>query len=260
MFFVKKNKNVFFLLGLCLFTTGLHAILSNEARSKGFIYLDEVDPTIRISPRYASSENFVGTSVDGYTIQDHIVLTKVAADALKQVQDAVKKDGYSLVVYDAYRPQRAVDHFMRWSKDTRDQAKKTQYYPSVNKADVFELGYVAERSGHSRGSTVDLTLIKDNDSLHDLVVKARKLENGETIEFLDDGTIDMGASFDLFDEASWYESKQIDPTCKAMRAYLRIMMKKHGFRSSEQEWWHFTLNNEPYPAGQDSSYFNFPIE
>lgn len=113
MFFVKKNKNVFFLLGLCLFTPGLHAVLSNEARSKGFIYLDEVDPTIRISSRYASSENFVGAPVDGYTIQDHIVLTKMAANALKQAQAAVKKDGYSLVVYDAYRPQAAVDHFMR---------------------------------------------------------------------------------------------------------------------------------------------------
>jgi D-alanyl-D-alanine dipeptidase len=259
MFFVKKIKNVFFLLGLCLFTTGLHAALSNEARSKGFVYLDEVDPTIIISPRYASSENFVGAPVDGYTIQDHIVLTKVAAEALKQVQTAVKKDGYSLVVYDAYRPQRAVDHFMRWSKDINAQEKKSQYYPYVNKADVFELGYVAERSGHSRGSTVDLTLIKEKDSLHLIEIKARKLENG-AIEFLDDGTIDMGASFDLFDEASWYESKQIDATCKTMRAYLRTMMKKHGFRSSEQEWWHFTLNNEPYPAGQDSSYFKFPIE
>lgn len=103
-------------------------------------------------------------------------------------------------------------------------------------------------------------MIKDNDVLHTIEVKVRRLENGTTIEFLDDGTVDMGASFDLFDEASWYENKQMDSTGKAMRAYLRTVMKKHGFRSSEQEWWHFTLNNEPYPAGQDSSYFDFVIE
>lgn len=260
MYCVKKFQNIFFLVGFCLFTTGLHAVLSNEARSKGFVYLDEVDPTIRISPRYASSENFVGAPVDGYTIQARIVLTKIAAQALKRVQEAVKKDDYCLVVYDAYRPQRAVDHFMRWSKDTRDQAKKSQYYPCVNKADVFELGYVAERSGHSRGSTVDLTLIKATGALHEIEVKARKLENGEIIEFLDDGTVDMGSSFDLFDEASNYASDKIDQACTKMRTYLRTVMKNNGFRSSEQEWWHFTLNNEPYPAGQESSYFNFPIE
>lgn len=252
--------SVFVLLSSCFLITALYAVLPEEARSKGFIYLGEVDQTILISPRYASRENFVGAPVDGYTRNDRIVLTKVAAEALKKAQEEFKHNGYSLVVYDAYRPQRAVDHFMRWSRDSKAQEKKSQYYPAVNKADVFELGYVAEKSGHSRGSTVDLTLIKKDDALHDIVVKARTLENGESIDFLDDGTVDMGTSFDLFDTASNYTSDKIDQTCKNMRTYLRTVMKKHGFRSCEQEWWHFTLNNEPYPAGQESSYFTFPIE
>lgn len=256
----KNRVAIFLLLSSCFLITALNAELSKEARSKGFVYLDEVDSTILISPRYATSENFVGAPVDGYTRKDRIVLTKVAAEALKKVQAALASNGYSLVVYDAYRPQRAVDHFMRWSTDSKAQEKKSQYYPYVNKADVFALGYVAERSGHSRGSTVDVTLIKKSDALHAILVKARTLENGEIIEFLDDGTVDMGTSFDLFDTASNYESDKIDQTSNMMRTYLRTVMKKYGFKSSEQEWWHFTLNNEPYPVGQDSSYFNFPIE
>jgi len=260
MCFVKKFQNIFFLVVIGLVFSGLHAVLSDEARSKGFVYLDEVNPTIRISPRYASSENFVGIPIDGYTIQDHIVLTQQVAEALKCVQADVKKDGYCLVVYDAYRPQCAVDHFMRWSKDTRDQAKKSQYYPQVNKAEVFELGYVAEKSGHSRGSTVDVTLIEENKRLHSVVEKDCLLLDGFTIKVLDDGTVAMGSSFDLFDEASNYASDKIEQACKKMRAYLRTVMKNNGFKSCEQEWWHFTLNNELYPAGQESSYFNFLVE
>ena len=118
--------------------------LSELARSKGFVYLQEVDPTIRTSVRYYTKENFVGAPVDGYK-SSTIIMTKQAAEALKKVQAAVQKDGYSLVVYDAYRPQRAVDHFMRWSKDVTDQTKKAAYYPRVDKADIVKQRYVVSR-------------------------------------------------------------------------------------------------------------------
>lgn len=188
-----------------LFTTCF--ALSEEARSKGFVYLSEIDPTILISPRYYTSENFVGCRVDGYK-KPVIIMTKQAAEALKQVQQEVVSEGYCLVVYDAYRPQKAVDHFIRWSREISDQAKKSHYYPRVDKAKVFELGYVAERSGHSRGSTVDLSLIKIEDVLHPIQVKNRTLRDGFIIDFLDDGTVDMGSSFDLFDTASHHEKNQ----------------------------------------------------
>ena len=242
---------------LASFTIGI--CLSPEAREKGFVYLHEIDPTIQVSMRYATHENFVGKPVDGY--KKHVlILTQQAAHALKAVQEAVKKDGYSLVIYDAYRPQDAVNHFMRWSKNVDDQSKKLSYYPRVNKADVFILGYVAARSGHSRGSTVDLTLIKDGLQVHDVKVTKRALIDGYTIPFLDDGTVDMGSSFDLFDKASHYENDVMPEKYQKLRTYLKEVMEQHGFKNYSQEWWHFNLKNEPYRADQDSSYFNFSVE
>lgn len=232
--------------------------LPPEARAKNFVYLHEVDPTILISPRYCSCENFVGKQVDGYQ-KSTVVLTRQAAEALKKVQEDVKKDGYSLVVYDAYRPQCAVNHFMQWADAVADQQKKPEYYPRIDKSRVFELGYVAKKSGHSRGSTVDLTLIKLGDSLHEVTCKERVLKDGFKIIYLDDGTIDMGSSFDLFDEASHYENNVIQDCYKPLRTYLRMVMEKHGFTGITEEWWHFTLKNEPYPKNLESSYFNFVV-
>ncbi|EKD23410.1 MAG: hypothetical protein ACD_82C00057G0001, partial [uncultured bacterium] len=167
------------------------------------------------------------------------------------MQQEVKKDGYCLVVYDAYRPQMAVDHFVRWSKDVENQKKKNQYYPRVNKADAFELGYIARRSGHSRGATVDVTIIKDGQKLHRIIEKKRKLLDGFEIKFLDDGTVDMGSSFDLFDIASHFENSLIEEEYKKNRIYLRNVMEKFGFEPYSKEWWHFTFKPEPYPAGID---------
>lgn len=259
MNFITLKKSVFLVAFLCITSFELQAELSPEARAKGFVYLHEVDPTIQVSLRYLTSENFVGKSVDGYK-KPVVVMTKQAALALKKVQEEVEKDGYSLVVYDAYRPQQAVDHFVRWGKDTKNQSKKAEYYPRINKAQVFELGYVAAKSGHSRGSTVDLTLIKKTQQLHDLSVKERTLEDGFVIKILDDGTVDMGSSFDLFDVASHTENDLIADEYKPLRAYLKEVMARHGFKNLADEWWHYTLLNEPYPADQESSYFNFPIE
>lgn len=255
MIFYKFKKLLLFLMlyvGHCI-------ALSDEARAKGFVYLHEIDPTILVSLRYYSNENFVGSHVDGYK-KSVVIMTRQAAEALKKVQDEVIKDGYCLVVYDAYRPQRAVNHFMRWSEDVLNQAKKSHYYPRVNKADVFELGYVAKRSGHSRGSTVDLTIIEIGHELHDIIEKNRTLLDGYSIKYLDDGTVDMGSSFDLFDIASHFENNVVEEKYKALRTYLKAVMEKHGFNNYAEEWWHFTLKNEPFPKYRDDSYFNFPIE
>ncbi|HSW73567.1 MAG TPA: M15 family metallopeptidase, partial [Candidatus Limnocylindria bacterium] len=188
-------------------------------------------------------------------------------EALKKVQEEVNKDGYCLVVYDAYRPNRAVKHFKEWSLNTKDQSKKAQYYPYIDKARVFELDYVAEPrtagkggSGHSRGSTIDLTLIKNGQKVHQIQEKTRTLLDGSIILYLDDGTVNMGSSFDYFGEASHHENNVIEASYKTMRTYLKNVMIKHGFQPYAEEWWHYTLKNEPYPAGKDTSYFNFPVE
>lgn len=257
--FVKQRKYslLFSLAHLIAFASCI--ALCPEARSKGFVYLHEIDPTILISVRYHSNENFMGALVDGYK-KSVVVMTKQAAEALKKVQAELKKDEYSLVVYDAYRPQQAVNHFVRWSEAVNDQVKKSHYYPRVNKADVFELGYVAKRSGHSRGSTIDLTIIKDGQQLHKVEEKERMLLDGYTIKILDDGTVDMGSSFDLFDTASHFENNLIAEEFKKLRTYLKNLMEKHGFKNYAEEWWHFTLKDEPFPANKDESYFNFEIE
>lgn len=255
---MKKSLLLLMILGCFIKFPSCHA-LSQEARSKGFVYLGEVDPTIIVSLRYCSDENFVGSKVNGYK-KPVVILTNQAAQALKNVQSEVKKDGYSLVIYDAYRPQEAVNHFMEWSEDINDQSKKEAYYPRVDKDKVFNLGYVARKSGHSRGSTVDLTIIKDGQEVCDIKTKDRKLLDGYTIKFLDDGTIDMGSSFDLFDTASHFENNLIKEKFKKLRTYLKTVMEKHGFKNYSNEWWHFTLKDEPFPASEDSSYFNFPIE
>jgi D-alanyl-D-alanine dipeptidase len=253
------NRLFLFLVSAWLSGHNCYA-LSEGARAKGFVFLHEVDPSIMLSLRYTTNENFVGTPVDGYKRSDVAVMTKQTAEALKKVQEEVAKDGYSLVVYDAYRPQKAVGHFIRWGKDVASQTKKTDYYPRIDKDTVFELGYVLKRSGHSRGSTVDLTLIKLGNQLHEVQTSKRMLFDGFTINFLDDGTVDMGSSFDLFDLASHYENNLIADEYKTRRGYLKEKMTKHGFKPLADEWWHFTLQNEPYPATQDSSYFDFDIE
>ncbi|TNV76090.1 hypothetical protein FGO68_gene10290 [Halteria grandinella] len=221
----------------------------------GFVLLSDVDPSIIQSVRYASSQNFMGRPMDGYNCPQ-IVLTKQAADALVKVQASLKEQGYGLVVYDGYRPQPTVDSFVEWSFDDSDLAAKAWYYPTLvgSKVKLFEEGYIAKRSGHTRGSTVDLTIIKLGDTVHDIVVSKRMLSNGDEISFLDDGTVDMGSSFDLFHPASNQDSPLIkDQIYIANRDTLRQAMKRSGFKEYAGEWWHFTLADEPYPV----TYFDF---
>lgn len=220
-----------------------------------FVFLEEIDPTIIQSVRYSSNENFLGRVPEGYGIKK-IISTKSAALRLKQVNDELKRMGYTLVVYDAYRPQRAVDDFVKWSQDLKDQKKKDYYYPYVNKENAFDLGYIARKSGHTRGSTFDLTIIENNKQLHEVVASKRSLSDGRSITFLDDGTVDMGSSFDLFDEASHHNTSLVSKNALQMRNMLKDVMTKHGFKAYVKEWWHYTLKSEPYP----DTYFDFVIE
>ncbi|MBA3814898.1 MAG: M15 family metallopeptidase [Alphaproteobacteria bacterium] len=227
-----------------------HAILH-----PGFVYLDEIDSTIRQSLRYFSNDNFTGRPMVGYN-SSRIILTKETANALAKAQALFKKDGYSIVVYDAYRPQTTVDSLGEWSKDPNDQKMKAWFYPRVDKEKVFELGYVAEKSGHSRGSTVDLSLILLETPLRKINPLPRQLQDGYEILLLDDGTMDMGSSFDLFDKASHYKNNLISEVHQKHRTYLKEIMESCGFAPYAEEWWHFTLKDEPFP----DTYFDFPIK
>lgn len=190
-------------------------------------------PSVTIEMRYFGNENFVGRPIDGY-LAPKCLLTKEAAASLARAQQELMTFGLSLKVYDCYRPQPAVDHFMRWTRDADDVSKKSEYYPSVVKSRLVPEGYIAERSGHSRGSTVDLTLI-------DLSTREE---------------LPMGTPWDFFDPLSNTENKEIDIEERRNRLLLRSVLSQHGFDNYWAEWWHFTLRNEPLP----DSYLSIPVE
>jgi D-alanyl-D-alanine dipeptidase len=198
---------------------------------EGFVYVDDVIPNIELDIRYSTDNNFVGEKIDGY-VAPLAILTTQAANALKQASIQIAKDGYHFKLYDAYRPQKAVEHFINWSKQEDDSRKET-FYPSMEKADLFAKGYISSKSRHSRGSTVDLTIVKE------------------------DGTeVDMGGYFDLLDTKSNYDTDQITNEQHENRAYLKKIMKDAGFDSIRTEWWHFQLKDEPYKE----TYFDFNVE
>lgn len=226
-----------------------------ETLPEGFVYLDEIDPSIQFSLRYLGGDNFIGKPIEGY-LAERVIMTESAAEALCKAQTFFKKDGYSIVVYDSYRPQTAVDHFVRWSQNAADQTMKTLFYPRIDKSDVFGLGYLSKRSGHSRGSTIDLSLIHDNEILKKVIPTPRILKENVEILFLDDGTLDMGSSFDLLDEASYYQNTLIEDIHFNRRTYLKEVMESCNFKPYIKEWWHFTLKDEPFP----DTYFDFPIK
>lgn len=217
-----------FVLAACASTPDPNA----REPSPGFVAAAAVAPGIVVDMRYASSRNFVGRRIDGYDTAV-CLLTPQAANALAAVQRDLAASGRGLKVFDCYRPARAVAHFARWARDLGDQRTRAEYYPNVDKDQLFALGYIAERSGHSRGSTVDLTLI-------DLATGAE---------------LDMGTPFDLFDPRSWPSDTTVSPEAQANRRALQEIMVAHGFRPLREEWWHFTLVGEPYP----DTYFDFPV-
>ncbi|MGW0612282.1 M15 family metallopeptidase [Streptomyces sp. NPDC002788] len=223
---------------------------------KDFVALASVDPTILQEMRYATPHNFVGERIDGYQ-QPVCVLTRPAADALHRAQRKLLAQGYTLKVYDCYRPQRAVDHFVRWAEDLDDEAMKGEFYPDVDKTRLFADGYIAEKSGHSRGSTLDVTLVR-------LPAKpTRPYRPGETLvpcfapqgERFPDNSVDMGTGFDCFDTLSHTLDPRVQGEQRANRLLLKSTLEGLGFVNLAQEWWHYTYQPEPYP----DTYFDFPV-
>ena len=223
------------ILGMALPCFGFSAraedvTLSDDASD--FVLLSEAVPDAILEIRYYSTYNFVGDRIDGYE-EPVALLTRQAAAALKEVSDDVMSMGYRLKVFDAYRPQKAVSHFMRWALDVSDTRMKEYFYPELEKDVLFPRGYIAEHSGHSRGSTVDLTLFD--------------MATGREV--------DMGGAFDYFGELSHPDYTDITEEQFANRMILRDAMLRHGFKPLDEEWWHFTLKDEPYK----DIYFPFPV-
>ncbi len=225
---MKKCKTILLITGIVSLSTQAHALPT------GFVYLKDIAPSIIQDIRYYSSNNFIGKQINGYEAPT-CILTSQTALALASIQKELEKKSFSLKVYDCYRPTMAVANFITWSHDLNDQKQKKDYYPRVNKADFFKLGYVAEKSGHSRGSTVDITIVKLN---HKHVSE-----------------LNMGTHFDFMDELSHSLNPTLSNAVKENRLMLRTLMINHGFNPLAEEWWHFTLQHEPYPQ----TYFNFLI-
>ena len=197
-----------------------------------FVEVTEVIPDVILEMRYYSTYNFVGARIDGYE-RPIALMTRQAADSLKVVNDELKAKGYRLKIWDTYRPQRAVNHFIRWAEDIADTTMKAVFYPMVDKSLLFEQQYIMARSSHTRGSTVDLTLLD--------------AATGKEL--------DMGTPFDWFGVESHPDYTSLTDTQLANRQILWDAMLGHGFQGLDSEWWHFTLTDEPYP----DTYFDFPI-
>ncbi|MET9546434.1 M15 family metallopeptidase [Streptomyces sp. NPDC006627] len=221
-----------------------------------FVALRDVDPTIIQEMRYITPHNFVGEPIDGYK-KPMCILTEPAAKALHKAQRALLRKGYSLKVYDCYRPQRAVDHFVRWAKDLRDERMKEEFYPLVDKSRLFADGYIAEKSGHSRGSTVDLTVVKLPAAPTRPYVPGEPLTPcyGPRSERFPDNSVDMGTGFDCFDTLSHTDDPRVTKQQRAHRDLLRGALAKEGFVNLPEEWWHFTHKPELFP----DTYFDFPV-
>ncbi len=219
--------------------------------SSQFVNLTDVIPDAILEIRYFGTYNFVGNRIDGY-LEPTALMTKKAADSLKAVSDDVVSQGYRLKIYDAYRPQCAVDHFVRWAQDLADTKMKPYFYPDLDKSVLFEQEYIYERSGHTRGSTVDLTLF----------------------DMATEKELDMGGTFDWFGPEShpdfcgnpgtgeYTGDNHKSPVGRSItqeqfehRMILRQAMLRHGFKALDTEWWHFTLKDEPFP----DTYFTFPV-
>jgi D-alanyl-D-alanine dipeptidase len=220
---------------------------AGSALPRGFVYLRDIDPTIVQDIRYAGSHNFVGRPIKGYLAAE-CILSEAAANALATVQRALAEKKLSLIVWDCYRPKRAVDDFFRWSKDPARAEMKTEFYPRTDKANLFALGYLARRSAHSRGSTVDLGLVPNGfsvapppDPAHPL--KACTSPKGERFE---DGTIDFGTGYDCLDVLGNTSNVLVGAIARQNRQTLKSYMKAAGFRPYAREWWHFELVNEPF--------------
>ncbi|GLP78549.1 D-alanyl-D-alanine dipeptidase [Mycobacterium antarcticum] len=222
-----------------------------------FVSLSDVDPTIAYDIRYATPHNFTGDPVDGYQAP-MCILTRDTADALHRAQVEFLEQGYTLKVYDCYRPQRAVNDFVSWAKDLGDQRMKAEFYPRVDKANLFLDGYIAEQSGHSRGSTMDLTLVPLPVEQTRPVVPGEPLTDcvGPPAERFPDNSIDMGTGYDCFDTLAHTLDPRVQDEQLKNRLLLKDGLEKQGLENYENEWWHFTFKPESYP----DTYFDFPVD
>ena len=203
-----------------------------EMDASSFVLLSDFVPGIVQEIRYYSTYNFVGDRIDGYE-EPCAIVTKEAARALKVIANQANVMGYRLKIFDAYRPSAAVRHFVLWGIDDLDQRMKPFFYPELKKQELFQKGYIASKSSHSRGSTVDLTLLD--------------MSTGKEL--------DMGSPFDYFSEASHPNYRGVTPEQYENRMFLQDLMVKNGFLPIDCEWWHFTLSDEPFP----DTYFAFPV-
>ena len=250
-----KQKKLFLQAAVVISSLTMVACFSNAKKNAAvsatddasqFVTITDVVPDVILEVRYFGTYNFVGTRIDGYE-EPTALLTRQAADSLKAVSDDVIKQGYRLKIYDAYRPQKGVDHFVRWAEDIADTLMKAYFYPDLDKSALFPQEYIAEKSGHTRGSTLDLTLF----------------------DMATEKEVDMGGTFDWFGPEShpdfccnpetgeYQEGRRgLTPEQFKNRMILRQAMLRHGFKPFPTEWWHFTLKDEPFP----DTYFTFPVK
>ena len=214
------------LLPLCAFAEPAHDL------PQGFCYVHEVIEDVILDIRYAGAHNFVGDVIDGYEAP-YAILTVAAAEKLQEAADEFRQMGYRILIFDAYRPQSAVKHFVRWANDADDKRMQAEFYPDYKKKILLvDEGYIARNSSHCRGSAIDMTITD-----------------------LDGNPLDMGTGFDFFGKRAWHGAKGLTPEQEENRALLRSVMEKHGFKAFEKEWWHYRLVNEPFDTG-----FNFPVK
>ena len=235
----------------CFSDTKKSAAVSATEDASQFVTITDVVPDVILEIRYFGTYNFVGTRIDGYE-ESTALLTKQAADSLKAVSDDVKAQGYRLKIYDAYRPQKGVDHFVRWAEDITDTLMKAYFYPDLDKSVLFPQEYICLKSGHTRGSTLDLTLFD--------MVTEKEVDMGGTFDWFGHeshpdfcGSPDTG---EYDQKAAQKEKRGITEEQFRNRLILREAMQRHGFKALPSEWWHFTLKDEPFP----DTYFTFPVQ
>jgi len=251
-------RSIIYFFILFVFPTNvIFSQVNIKIKPDDFVNVKNIIPDLIVELRYFGEHNFVGRRIDGYNA-NICYLTKAAADSLAKVQEELRKFNLTLKIYDGYRPQRAVNHFVEWAKELSDTLMRKEFYPTVDKKNLFKDGYIADKSSHSRGSTVDLTIVpipipeqetfnKDYELCECFLPRELRFK---------DNSIDMGSGFDCFHPISNTINKDLELNQRINRLLLKTLMEKYGFKNYSLEWWHYTLKNEPYP----DTYFDFVIE
>ena len=244
-----------FLLFLTFFSFEVLSTIVDD-RPEDIIPIRLLIPDIKMDIRYFSKRNFVGEEIIGY-ISENCYLQEEAAKALKKVQEDLKRINLELLLFDCYRPQMAVNHFARWAENPTDSKMKTIFYPNVPKDELFNRGYIAHRSGHSKGNTVDLGIITKTADLKKIKqLNLRDCRTPISSEEKNLGLLEMGTHYDCFDEKSHTMNKTIPLEATENRKVLVNIMEKNGFKNYSKEWWHFSYYKNQYP----DTFHNFPVE